>query len=205
MKGVKLQLRLISAWDALQAQQEALGLGGDALSRNGCVLAKALYRGRKRVFPDGKTLLQAMPAQTVACWMGEYDRLCRLDVAAWEADTAALEQDTWGRLRWKALRALGLLPKNMTEGQLLTCVKHMVLDGREQLQRLCPQCQGKLQADACPVCGAPAMTVNPKFDMKRFEEMKRNGSPAMDHAAAGQAGISPAEDPCHDREEPGRA
>ena len=178
---MRYDLRLISAWDALCAQEEALSLGGSALSRNACVLARALYKGKRRAFRDGKALLQAMSGQTVACWMREYDRLCRLGAEHWDA----LRRDSRGRLRWKVMRALGLFPKDMTERQLMTCVMHMALDSEEELARLCPDCRQTLSHDACPVCGGAAMTVNPNFDPKRFEELKKHGSLDMDHDPAG--------------------
>ena len=189
----RYDLRLISAAQALSAQQEALALGGSSLARNACVLARALYRGKRRVFADGSEVLRTFPGQTVACWMGQYDKLCRLQAHSWQQDLELLRQDTPGRLRWKALQMLGLLPRDMDDGQLMTCVMHLQLDAEEQLEKLCPACRRQTEQAACPVCGAAAMTVNPKFDPKRFEELKNNGSSAMDYDPAGPA-LSPAAD-----------
>ncbi len=172
------QLRLISAMEAIRAQQEAAAHGGDGLWRNACVLAKALYRGKKRVFSDGEALLRAMPAQTVACWMNAYHGLCRKQVENWQEEKEALGRDAWGRLRWKAMRALGSFPNpnKWTDGDFLYCILQLVLDGEEKLEQLCPSCREDLLKGGCPICGATVFEENPNFDRERFEELKKHGS-----------------------------
>lgn len=182
----RYELRLIPAWEAMEAEREAAGQGS-SLWRNACVLARALYRGRTRVFPSGEAVLKAMPAQTVACWMAAYNRLCMDKVESWQEEKAALARDGWGRLRWKAMRAMGLWPKNpgdMTDGDFLYCILQLILDGEERLQALCPSCRADLLGEGCPVCGAAVFEENPNFDEKRFEELKRHGSSALADAAA---------------------
>ena len=178
MKKVKYELRLISAAEAMAAAMEAAGQ--DALHRNACVLARALYRGGKRVFSSAAAVLNAMPAQTIACWMGAYNELCQKQVANWQEKKDALSKDGWGRLKWKVLRAMGGLDiQNMADGDFLYCILQMILDGEEQLQKLCPSCRSKLGQQGCPVCGAVQFGENPNFDENRFEELKKRGSSDM--------------------------
>lgn len=80
------------------------------------------------------------------------------------------------------LRAFGALPteeraRAMRERDFVWCLAHMALDREEELARLCPSCRAKAEEDRCPVCGLPAQlwegAVNPAFDQKRYERMKR--------------------------------
>lgn len=183
----KFELRPISAWEAIRASQEAAGHEESALWRNACVLARALYRGRRRVFSSGEEVLKSMPAETVACWMKAYTRICMARVASWEQEKEVLKKDAWGRLRWKVLRSLGGPAwKDMTEADIGYCVLQMILDGEERLEKLCPSCRRELGQDACPVCGAVQFGENPNFDEKRFEELMAHGSSDMADAAAGE-------------------
>lgn len=58
------RLRALSAWELLQAQQEALLLtpsdSGLGLCLNACVLARAIVRGRTPVFSGGEAVLSAL-------------------------------------------------------------------------------------------------------------------------------------------------
>lgn len=178
MSSKRFSLHLIPAMEALRARQEAAAHGNDPLWRNACVLAKALHRGRRRAFLSAEELLEAMPAQTVACWMAAYNRLCLQQVENWQEEKAALAGDSWGRLRWKVLRRLGLLPagEQLTDRDLCGMLLQLTLDSEEELARLCPSCKRELLSGGCPVCGATAFGEDPNFDIERFEELKRRGS-----------------------------
>ena len=60
------ELRLLSALEVLEARREAEGLArGEAeaaLCANACLLARALERDRKPVFPDGEAVLKGLSA-----------------------------------------------------------------------------------------------------------------------------------------------
>ena len=64
------ELRLLSAWEALEARREgdALALDGRerALCRNACLLARALERKGRPVFADGQAVLNALRVEDVA-------------------------------------------------------------------------------------------------------------------------------------------
>lgn len=184
MRRKRYELRLISAREAMEASREAAGK--DALYRNACVLWRALYCGGRQVFSSAEAVLEAMPAQTVACWMGAYNALCQSQVAHWQEEKDALKRDGWGRLKWKVMRAMGGLNfRDMADGEFLYCLLQMILDGEEQLEKLCPSCRGKLGQEGCPVCGTVTFGENPNFDESRFEELKKHGSFEVDMESAG--------------------
>ena len=58
------ELRLLSAWEALEARREGDRLAEDgrerALCRNACLIARALERKGKAVFEDGRAVLEAL-------------------------------------------------------------------------------------------------------------------------------------------------
>ena len=178
----KLEFRLCSgaAVRAAAAEAEALCRGGEAegLCRNACLLARAVYRGRRRMFRSGADVLRRLPAEAIACWTAAYANLCRSQ--DWPARLEALRQDRPGRLRWKVLRAFGVLPTEaraaLPPEALRDCLLHMMLDREDRLAALCPQCREALTEDRCPVCGAVQFGENPYFDRKRFEELKQHGS-----------------------------
>ena len=73
-------LRLISAWETLEARREAEALAADgteqALCSNACLVARALYRGGRRVFDSGRDALEGMSAgqiETLARQWTEFD------------------------------------------------------------------------------------------------------------------------------------
>lgn len=64
-------LRLLSAMEVLQARREAEALAGaeaeTALCANACLLARALEKGGRPVYPDGRAVLEALsPGQVAA-------------------------------------------------------------------------------------------------------------------------------------------
>ena len=64
------ELRLLSAWEALEARREGDALAQDgrerALCRNACLLARALERKGRPVFADGQAVLNALRVEDVA-------------------------------------------------------------------------------------------------------------------------------------------
>lgn len=56
----------------------------------------------------------------------------------------------------------------------LWCLANTLVDREEELDRLCPSCRTRALETRCPVCGRtePEETVNPAFDMGRFEELR---------------------------------
>ena len=66
----------------------------------------------------------------------------------------------------------------MLDRDYLWCLANLLLDGEEELERLCPQCRARAEEARCPVCGQPAAAwgeggVNPAFDPARYERMAR--------------------------------
>ena len=184
----KIELHLISAHALLQAQQEAGALAaGDAarlgLCVNACILARAAKQGAKAVFSSGEDVLKRVPAQTIERWAGEYLALCERENPSCcqgehDALRQALENAPYERLKWKVLRALGVLPseqraREMTDGDYLYCVLQLMLDENEQLDMLCPSCREKAREKRCPACGGAVPEQNAGFDMERYEELRR--------------------------------
>ncbi len=65
----------------------------------------------------------------------------------------------------------------MKNRDYLWCLANEVLDGEEQLARLCPACRSRALEEHCPVCGRPGEKAgesmeNPCFDQARFEQLK---------------------------------
>lgn len=172
----RVTFRPVSAAEALEAAREAemLTTGGDAgLIRNACLLARAVRRGRRRVWASGGEVLEALSAETVACWTRTYAALRR-------AEIDRLKNDDEGRLRWAVLRAFGIAPwekraKKMTPDDLRACVLQMTLDDEAQLADVCPRCREDLLRRRCPVCGEVRFEENPNFDPEKFEELRNRG------------------------------
>lgn len=185
-RKLEVELHLLSAYDAALAAREAAAYGQDgelaAVMDAACLLAKAMYRNGAPMFPDGLTAAKALPAQALLCWARAYDTLSRAeDFSRWQKEKQRLSQNSKERLRWKVLRSFGVLPwesraKAMTDGDLLYCILHTVLDHEDALDRLCPQCRSDLLKDGCPACGALHYGQNPNFDPSRFEELKHHGA-----------------------------
>ena len=68
------ELRLLSAWEVLEARREGDALAQDgrerALCRNACLVARALERKGKPVFGDGQAALTALRVEEIAALMG---------------------------------------------------------------------------------------------------------------------------------------
>ena len=124
MAGRKLALRLLSAQESLWALEEAKSLCGkspeeESLFRNACLLSRAVHRGRRRLYPSGKALMEKVPAEAILRWAEAYSSLSR-------------SQD----------------------------YTRPFYEGTKPKWELCVRDAG----------------VNPRFDEKRFEELKAHGS-----------------------------
>ena len=66
----------------------------------------------------------------------------------------------------------------MTHRDYLWCAVNLVLDGEEELSRLCPACRAEAESGRCPVCGGAVEDrgVNEGFDMERFLALGGEGS-----------------------------
>lgn len=77
------ELRLLSAWEVLEARREGGALAADgrerALCRNACLIARALERNGRAVFADGRAVLDALRVEDIARlanrW-AEFNREC---------------------------------------------------------------------------------------------------------------------------------
>lgn len=164
----------ISAAEMIDAAREAERScqSGQTLGlwRNACLLSRAVRDTRgKRVYRDGEAALNALTAETIACWTAAYAALIRPS-----------EPDEESRLRWRVLKAFGVLPterraKRLTQDALEQCLLQMALDDQELLRDVCPTCRESLLTRKCPICGSVQFEENPNFDLARFEELKANG------------------------------
>ncbi len=77
------ELRLLSAWEVLEARREGDALASDgrerALCRNACLVARALERNRRPVFENGRAALDGLRVEDIArladAW-AELNRTC---------------------------------------------------------------------------------------------------------------------------------
>ena len=77
------ELRLLSAWEVLDARREGDALagegGGRTLCRNACLIARALERKGRPVFADGRAALDGLRVEDIArladAW-AEFNRGC---------------------------------------------------------------------------------------------------------------------------------
>lgn len=62
----------------------------------------------------------------------------------------------------------------MTDRDYLWCALNLALDREEELERLCPKCRERVEAETCPVCGESRESwgSSDNFDMTRFQQMK---------------------------------
>ena len=77
------ELRLLAAWEILQLREESAQLAQNGLERalcsNACLIARALERNGKPVYPDGKAVLKALRVEDIvrlADQWGEFNRTC---------------------------------------------------------------------------------------------------------------------------------
>ena len=99
------RLRALSAWELLQAQQEAQLLtpsdSGLGLCLNACVLARALVRGRRPVFAGGEAVLTALSEAQIRRLCGRY--LTRF-AGSEETQTAGAVNPAFDEARFEELR-----------------------------------------------------------------------------------------------------
>lgn len=187
-KAEGLELRLIPAAALLKARNEAREMAGAdeaalGLCLNACIVAQAAYgKDGKRVFRDGAEVLRRVNAERIGAWAERYLALCAEQGIGFDAENReslqrALEQAPHERLKWRVLRAFGVLPseqraREMTEADYLYCVMQLTLDEEQELKRLCPECRAQAEQNNCICCGTPLAEENPNFDEKRFEELR---------------------------------
>lgn len=187
------ELRILSAWELIQARQEARSLEGPeetlALRGNACILSRAVYRGGMRLFSSGRSVLEGWSGEKIAQEMEAYRALAdRVDPDCGQetrisALMEALEKEPMERIRWYVLKTFGVLPtesraRSMTEGDYLYCAVQLMLDNEEQKNKLCPTCRQKVEEHRCIRCGGAIEDEadrNPSFDLSRFEEMRQGG------------------------------
>ncbi len=186
LRNTAVELRVPTAAALTEAQAEAELLGNTPLQRNACLLARAVYSGGAPLFPDGTAVLSALTP-------GEIDRLAQAlseqDKALpglWTPDEeledylSALKEDGLARLRWWVQREFHALPtekrvRDMTGRDYLYCALNLILDRREALEQLCPDCREKATQPRCACCGKPLDAAqageNPAFDWARFRAL----------------------------------
>lgn len=197
-----VELRLISAYELLQAQREAEDFHGqeqtEGLLLNACILAKAAQKNGKPLFASGEEVLRSLSAQTIEKWMLAYVNACEQDDPSCLEDRQELkrqlEHNAYERLKWRVLKAFSVLPserraKEMTAGDYLYCVLNLMLDEEAELTRLCPSCRTLAEQNRCAACGELLPEQNAGFDEKRFEELKHGADPEKDPASSDGAGV----------------
>ena len=184
------ELRLLSAREVLEARREGDRLAAEGRERvlcaNACLIARALERGDRAVFADGRAVLDSLRVEEIVrlsdLW-ADFNRRWNPSPCDEEERLEELKRDLGGRqcerLQWRVLRAFHALPteeraKKMTDRDFLWCALHLSLDREEELARLCPSCREKAEREVCPVCGAEqdSWGENPGFDPARFERLK---------------------------------
>ncbi len=196
-----LELRPLSAYALLQARAEALRMTGEdtdtaGLYANACILARAAWRDGAPAFCDAQAVLRQCPAEEMERLMGVYAQACapgRLDAEKQTRLRAALQDDVQAQLRWRVLRAFGVLPtearaREMTPEDYLYCAMQLALEEEQRLAGLCPACREAARLARCSCCGALLPVENAAFDEKRFEELKHGGVSETGDAAADGAG-----------------
>ena len=93
-----MELRLLSALEALQARREGRELAQDgrelALCSNACLLARALERSedRKPVFSNGQAVLAGLTAEEIAALAARWSRFSRENDPGLDLSEEALEE-----------------------------------------------------------------------------------------------------------------
>ena len=100
-------LRLLTAMEVLEARREAAELTGEererALCSNACLLARALERGGKPVYPSGREVLEQLRVEEIARLAGvwaEFNGRFNPSVRV-EQETLDELKKGWGT-RWKS-------------------------------------------------------------------------------------------------------
>lgn len=79
--GKGYSLRLLSAQEVLEARREAVDLAKEgreqALCANACLLARALMKGRRQVYPSGRAALEALTVEQVQDLAGRWAAFSR--------------------------------------------------------------------------------------------------------------------------------
>lgn len=189
------ELRLLGSWELPELRRagkkltERLG-GEPALCANACLLARVLEREGAPIYADGQAVLEAMSPEEIgrlADHWGAFHRDCDPSPAAGEETLefyrCALAQASYARLQWRVLRCFGALPTEqrvqaMTDRDYLWCALNLELDRNEELDRLCPDCRRRAEAETCPVCGAETgrWEFSSGFDPVRFAQKKKGES-----------------------------
>ena len=182
-------LRLLTDREILEARREGLTMEGDrALNSNACLLARALVREGEPVYLSGRAVRKALSPEEIQDLAGAWAAFDRRENPGLTAPAArvedlknALNGLSQERLKWKVLRAFGVLPNEararaMTGRDYLWCALHLLLDEEEVLDRLCPSCRMEARQDRCPVCGGETGPVdaqtNGAFDWERFQALR---------------------------------
>lgn len=163
-------LRLLSAWELLEAEREAARLcepeeAAFGLCLNACILARALNCGG-----GGARLLRLLEASQLEALAARYYALSRAESPApGDADALdrlqrRLQHSARLRLYFRVLRAFGVLPnekraRRLTDGQLLFLAAGLALDAEPQP----PETEAE-------------WAVNPAFDAARFQREKEAGA-----------------------------
>ena len=189
-------LRLLSAQETLEARREGEALARTgrekALCSNAALLARALEGPEGPLFSHAQAALEGMTAREIGVLSAQWAAFDRAQnpapenpeqVEEWKRELAG---HTGERLRWRVLRAFGVLPheeraRSMKERDVLRCALHLLLDQEEELERLCPACRREALEGRCPVCGAPVGAAeageNAAFDRERYEALSRGVRP----------------------------
>lgn len=185
--GKYCELRLASAYDALCAKRQAARMQEQLkdmppeLLSNCCLLSRCLRPEGRELF-SAQELLEKLGCGEIEQLSAEYERLCTPTVfdgeQVLEELMARMKNADYERMKWRVLREFSVLPgerraREMTDSDYLYCFIQLRLDDEEQLEKLCPDCRGQLERNACPVCGQGGVRyTNPSFDMDRFNRMK---------------------------------
>ncbi len=178
-----MRLRVLTAWELLEARAEAERCceGPETLPLwyNACLLARAA--GRR--FSGGAAVLRRWSPERIEAETLRYQALAARcdphpgqDPVKTEGMLERLRQMPEARLQWRVLRAFGVLPsepraRRMRRADYLYCALHLLLDGEEQLERLCPDCRAEAAEEHCPVCGRHWESSD-RFDEARFEALR---------------------------------
>lgn len=95
--GRRLELRILSAWEALEAGREARRLAQDgreqALCANACLLARALEQNGTPLFASGEEVLQRLSVAQIAALAKQWAKFSR------EENPSPLDQKAVERLK----------------------------------------------------------------------------------------------------------